>query len=127
MKQNSRNVRGARDLCLREKLDRSLEGKRMLPNNRRYGMRDSRVAKYLLKNLMTHKTPETTQDAWRRCYPNQAPSYSPAPMGTSCVSILVASFRHDDLVDEHVVAISGVVNVHLRIFFDSRRFDHFSI
>jgi hypothetical protein len=42
-------------------------------------------------------------------------------------AILVADFRDRDLINQHVVALSDVVNVNLRIFLDLRSFDHFSI
>jgi len=42
-------------------------------------------------------------------------------------SFLVADVRHDDLVNEHVVAVFDVVKMDLRIFSDLRSLDHFSI
>ena len=45
----------------------------------------------------------------------------------SKLAILVAGFRHDDFINEHVVALFDVVNANLRIFPDFRSFDHSSI
>jgi hypothetical protein len=46
---------------------------------------------------------------------------------SSDTAMLVADIRHDDLVNEHVVAVFGVVKMNLRILSNLRRFDHFAI